>query len=116
MNSVIQYIDNVEFNNIIKIIFAKNKKIKIVISDVPKFNRFKEFFLIPFFNLNNAFYIYSNIFQNCFQKSYFNLPYYFYSKKKIRRMINDLDLDLDLEFMNNYYISNTRYSLVIKAK
>ena len=91
---------------------SKNKKEKdfyIIITDVPKFSRFIEFFLIPFFNYKRFFFVFRMI----FSKEYKKLNYYVHKEKDfyfLKKMFN-------IKFTQNIHdLKYLRYSILLKSK
>ena len=95
LSSVLQYLNNDEFDDLFKkfIKIYKNKKIIIFINDHPLVSRYVELFLLPFVNWDKFFYSISLI----FNFRYLKTRYFFHNilKKKIIK--------------KNYNINNTKY-------
>ena len=109
-NSVIQYIDINELNFIFS--FLKNmNKVKIIINDVPKYNRYIEFFSIFFQNFIYSPLIYKNIFENIFFQKTLRHKFYFHKKHELIDLFVKLGFEVIIK--NNYYINNCRYTLVL---
>jgi ubiquinone/menaquinone biosynthesis C-methylase UbiE len=110
LNSTIQYINKLNLEKLlINLSKLLKKNYKIIISDIPRFNRAVEFFLILFFYPRRLFRTIIIIinFNNYIKKNKFYL--------------NNLDLNFlkknfDFEKVENFNKFKFRYSLVLKKK
>ena len=110
LNSTIQYINKLNLEKLlINLSKLLKKNYKIIISDIPRFNRSVEFFLIFFFYPRRLFRTIIIIinFNNYIKKNKFYL--------------NNLDLNFlkknfDFEKVENFNKFKFRYSLVLKKK
>ena len=109
-NSVIQYIDTNELESIF-LFLRKISKVTIIINDIPKYNRYIEFFLIFFKNFINSPLIYKNIFENIFFQKSLSHKFYFHKKQLLINLFMKLGFKVIIK--DNYYINNCRYSLVL---
>jgi ubiquinone/menaquinone biosynthesis C-methylase UbiE len=110
LNSTVQYINKL---NLEKLLINLTKLLKknylIIISDIPKFNRFVEFFLILFFYPRRLFRTIIIIinFNNYIKKNKF----YFNNLD-----INFLKKNFDFKKVENFNKFKFRYSLILKKK
>jgi 2-polyprenyl-3-methyl-5-hydroxy-6-metoxy-1,4-benzoquinol methylase len=108
INSVIQYLSLKEYKKLLNFFF-KNKIKIILISDIPKFHRYIEAFLLLFLNPKKFIIGMSYL----FKKNYLSTPY-FYKKYKALILNNP---NYDFKIQNNLNEDELlRYTLVIKNK
>lgn len=112
-NSVIQYIDLIELESIL-LHLSKTSNITILINDIPYYDRFIEFFLIFFKNFRYSTLIYKNILYNIFFNKLFSNKFYFHKKQILIDLFIKLGFKVSLN--KNYYINNSRYTLILKKK
>ena len=108
LNSTIQYINKLNLEKLlIKLTKLLKKNYIIIISDIPKFNRFVEFFLILFFYPRRLFRTIIIIinFNNYIKKNKFYLN---------NLDINFLKENFDFKIVENFNKFKFRYSLVLK--
>ncbi len=113
LSSVIQYMNILKFKKLIEALNKnkkkQNKKLFIIITDIPTLPRAFEFFLMPFFNLKRFFFSFKIIFNNEYQK----LDYYLHNR-------NDfifLKKKFDFKYSKNIHdLKYLRYSLILKSK
>ena len=113
MSSVIQYINYYEFKKLIKIILDHKKKGKkklfIIITDIPKFPRPMELFLLPIVNFKRFIFVLGMF----FNKEYKKLKFYIYKKEDF----NFLDKNFKISFKQNLHdLKYLRYTVILKSK
>ena len=87
----------------------KEKKLFIVITDIPILPRPFEFFLMPFFNLKRFFFTAKMI----FNREYKKLDFYLHKKSEFEFLKRKFDV---LYAQNINDLKYLRYSLVLKLK
>lgn len=110
LNSTIQYINKLNLEKLlINLSKLLKKNYKIIISDIPRFNRFVEFFLILFFYPRRLFRTIIIIvnFNNYIKKNKFYLN---------NLDMNFLKKNFDFEKVGNFNKFKFRYSLILKKK
>ncbi|MEC9381978.1 MAG: hypothetical protein VX984_02705 [Thermodesulfobacteriota bacterium] len=107
-NSVIQYIRKDDLAEIIYFFIKQFPSIKIIISDIPKHNRFLEFLYLLFTNTNDIITIYKDIIENILKKDYKELDFFIHKPDFFESI-----KDLDIKIMRNFYLFKTRYSIII---
>jgi len=110
LNSTIQYINKLNLEKLlINLSKLLKKNYKIIISDIPRFNRSVEFFLILFFYPRRLFRTIIIIinFNNYIKKNKFYLN---------NLDMNFLKKNFDFEKVENFNKFKFRYSLVLKKK
>ena len=110
LSSVIQYMNNKEFEALIESLSERKEKITFIIIDIPYLSRIVEFLLLPIFNLKRFFFSFKFLISKDYKKLNFNL----YQKKYF---INKFDKTFDLKFLKNLHdLKFLRYSLVLTKK
>ena len=108
INSVIQYMNDLEYKNLINFFFKKKINL-IIVSDIPKFPRFIEgFFLIfinPFKLLKGLKYF--------FYKEYVESGFYFKKMKQLIVKNNAYNYKIETNLNDDKLL---RYSLIIQKK
>lgn len=110
LNSTIQYINKLNLEKLlINLSKLLKKNYKIIISDIPRFNRSVEFFLILFFYPRRLFRTIIIIinFNNYIKKNKFYLN---------NLDMNFLKKNFDFEKVENFNKFKFRYSLILKKK
>tara|TARA_B100000780_G_scaffold205091_1_gene145731 strand:- start:1532 stop:2131 length:600 start_codon:yes stop_codon:yes gene_type:complete len=108
-SSVIQYMSLKEFKKVLIELRSGSKKITYLIIDIPRFNRYVEFILLPFFNIKRFFFSIKLLFNKEYKKT-----------KKYKHQFKDflfLNENHEIKKISNLYDLNfLRYTLVIKEK
>ncbi len=107
-NSVIQYIKKDDLIEILRFFVKNFPSIKIVISDIPKHNRFLEMIYLLFTNTSKILTIWTDIITNIIKKDYKDLDFQTYEIDYFKSMN-----DFKVEIMNNFYLFRTRYTVVV---
>ena len=110
INSVIQYINIKNLEELISYFYKKNVS-HIVINDIPKSNRILEFFFIFFRNPNTSLLIYKNIFKNLFFQNYLENKFFFHKRTDLYNLSKNIGFNVN--YYKNFYSNNTRYTLIL---
>ena len=104
VNSVIQYLGYEQLLTYLKF-FKKIKVKKVIISDIPKYNRFYEFFFNLIFFPKTIFISTSYLLNS----DYRNLKYYYFNKEEIQIKLKKFNTKI----IKNLNPSPIRYTLII---
>ena len=109
--SVIQYMNLKNVKKLLTIL-SKNREKKdlyIIIADLPRFSRFIEFFLMPFFNYKRFLFVIKML----FSKEYKKLNFYIHNKKDFYF----LDKIFSIKCTQNIHdLKYLRYSILLRSK
>jgi 2-polyprenyl-3-methyl-5-hydroxy-6-metoxy-1,4-benzoquinol methylase len=109
LSSVAQYLSKNELRKILGKLKNKSKKTTYLIIDIPKFQSFIEFILLPFFNIKRFFFSIRLIFNQEYKKiKIYRHNYNSYEFLKNQYKIKKISNLYDLKFL--------RYTLIIKQK
>lgn len=107
INSVIQYLSHSQLLKYINF-FQKIGVNKVIISDIPKYSRYCEFFfnlfLFPKHTYRGFLYL--------FNAKYRNLEYYYFDKRKIKKKLKKFNIKI----IKNLNPNPIRYTLIIFLK
>ena len=108
-SSVVQYIPKIKLFRLFDKLSKKNRKINILLVDIPFLPRALEFFLLPFFNPMRFIFVLRLLFSKKYKKinyyTYVKSDFYFLKRKFHLKFISNIH---DLPFL--------RYSLILKLK
>ncbi len=111
VNSVIQYMDPDTLESLLVFLTKDLQVARIIISDIPRINRFLEFCLLPFSNFRHVFPIYKAIYSNISKSSYSMLKFRCYRKKFFKEFSSNSGCQI--EICRNFYLFKTRYTVIV---
>lgn len=109
INSVVQYMDTTELKKKINFFFKIKHVNKIIVSDLPKYNRIIEAFLLILFNPSRFFKSMGYL----FNKNYLKEKYYYKNIKELKHVFNDYKIKKHLNLNDEKIL---RYTLIIQKK